>query len=322
MKAMKIKKAKYLDGEKLFENAMAYARKEAMKISGIRNKHKLIRTKEKARINLMAEYITNKIDIYITSFPVISELNEFQKESISSLVEIKELKKELGYLYKLNTIIKELKKKNLASIRKSEKPEQTRKSFYGRILSLKKDVKRTIEKLNEINRKLKEIPEIKLIPSVIVAGFPNSGKTTILERLTGSSPQIAAYLFTTKKIELGYFSDKYKDFQVIDTPGLLDRKEEERNLIEKKAVNALKNLEGIILFAVDLSEESFSLEEQKKLLEELKKLNKKTVVALNKNDLVSEEQTKKAEKLFSEFELILTGEGDKELKAKILKKIN
>lgn len=322
MKKIQIKKPKFLDGENLFENAMGYARKEASKISGIRNKKKLIYSKEKARINLIGEYITNKLDLYITSFPVVGELNQFQKESLASLVELKEFKKELGYLYKLNTVIKNLKKKNLASIKRSDKPEAVRRVFYGRVLSLKKDVIRTVEKLNEIGKKLREVPEIKLIPSVIVAGFPNSGKTTILKRLTGSEPQIAPYPFTTKKIELGYFTDNYKEFQVIDTPGLFDRKEEERNLIERKAVNALKNLDGIILFAVDLSEMDFTLEEQKSLLKEIEKLGKKIVVALNKADLAVKEQKEKAERIFKGFELILTGKEDKELKEKLIEKMN
>ncbi len=321
MKKMGIKKPKYLESRELFENAMGYARKEAAKISGMRNKKRLIHAREKARISLMADYITEKIDLYIKSFPLVSELNEFQKESVNSLAELKELKKKLGYLFKLNTVIKNLKKKNLAAIRKSDSPQKVRKTFYGRVLSLKKDVVRVVEELNEIGRKIKEVPEIKLIPSVIVAGFPNSGKTTVLKRLTGSEPQIAAYPFTTKKIELGYFLDKYKEIQVIDTPGLLDRREEERNLIEKKAVNALKNLEGIILFIVDLSEAGYSLEEQKSLLEELKKLGKKIIVALNKEDIASEEQIGKAKELFSEFELILTGEKDKELKEKVIGKM-
>ncbi len=314
-------KPKFLDAENLFENAMGYARKESNKISGIRNKKRLIYSKEKAKINLMGEYITNKLEVYITSFPVISQLNQFQKEALSALIEIKEFKKELGYLYKLNTVMKNLKKKNLSSMRKSDNPEKTRKVFYGRMMSLKKDVVRSVEKLNETGRKLREIPEIKIIPSIIVAGFPNSGKTTLLERITGSKPEIAAYPFTTKKIELGYFTDKYKEMQVIDTPGLLDRKEEERNLIEKKAINALKNLEGIILFVVDLSEASYSLEEQKNLLEEIKRLGKKIVVALNKKDLASEEQAENGEKIFSEFELIITEKEDKNLKEKVIEKM-
>ncbi len=322
MKQMKMKKPKYLDTGTLFENAMGHARKEAAKISGIRNKQKLIRTKEKARISLMTEYITNRIDSYITSFPVVSELNKFQKESMHSLVELKEFKRELGFLFKLNTIIKNIKKKNLASIRKTDNPEKVRKICYGRILSLKKDVVKSVEKLNAIGKKLSEIPEIKLIPSIIVAGFPNSGKTTVLKRLTGSAPQIAAYPFTTKKIELGYFMDKYKEIQVIDTPGLLDRKEEERNLIEKKAVNALKNLEGIILFVVDLSENSCPLEEQKILLLEIKGLEKKVIVALNKKDIASIEQIEKGQKEFGEFDFVLTGEDDTDLKEKIIEKMN
>jgi nucleolar GTP-binding protein len=319
MKKKALGKVRFLDAEMLFENAMARARKEAMKISE-KNKNKLIYAREKTRINLMADYITQKIDLYITSFPVVSELNEFQKESLACLIELKELKKKLGLLYKLNTIIKNIKKKNLSLIKKSSKPEKIRRICYGRILSLKKDIVETVNELNEIGRKLKEIPEIKLIPSIILAGFPNSGKTTILKRVTGSEPKIASYPFTTQKIELGYFTYSHKEIQVIDTPGLLDRKEEKRNPIEKKALNALKNLNGSILFVVDISEESHSIKEQKNLLKEIKKLNKKIIVALNKKDIATRKQIEKAKKEFNEFKVILTGENDRKLKEEIIRK--
>ena len=43
------------------------------------------------------------------------------------------------------------------------------------------------------------------------------------------------YAFTTKSLFVGHMDHKYLRWQVIDTPGLLDRPLEERNTIEMQA---------------------------------------------------------------------------------------
>ena len=68
--------------------------------------------------------------------------------------------------------------------------------------------------------------------TVVIAGFPNVGKSTVLRRLTGAKPKVAEYPFTTKGIQIGYLETKWNKIQVIDTPGLLDRPIDQMNNIE------------------------------------------------------------------------------------------
>ena len=57
----------------------------------------------------------------------------------------------------------------------------------------------------------------------------------------------------------------------MDTPGLLDRPDSDRNDMEKQGIAALDHLEPIIVFLTDLSGTSgYSMEIQKSLHEELK----------------------------------------------------
>ena len=77
-------------------------------------------------------------------------------------------------------------------------------------------------------------------------------------------------------------------YQIIDTPGLLDRPFEKRNDIEKQAIAALRYLADIILFVLDPSETcGYSLKEQKNLLTELKKMFKEQtfIIIENKSDI-------------------------------------
>ena len=65
---------------------------------------------------------------------------------------------------------------------------------------------------------------------------------------------MAAYPFTTKGIDVGIHEAGHRRYQVIDTPGLLDREIEDRNRIEMQAVTALKHLANAMLFILDPSE--------------------------------------------------------------------
>jgi nucleolar GTP-binding protein len=85
-------------------------------------------------------------------------------------------------------------------------------------------------------------------------------------------------------------TEKYVDkcFQIVDTPGLLDRPLSERNNIERQAVAALTHLADIIVFMFDPSETcGYSLKDQKNLLTQMKKTFKDSffIIIENKADV-------------------------------------
>lgn len=148
---------------------------------------------------------------------------------------------------------------------------------------------------------MKEVPDIRTdIPTLVLAGYPNTGKTTMLGRLTGSKAQIASYPFTTKSLQLGYFQLKYHEVQVMDTPGLLDRPGEIRNPIEKKAMAALNHLATAILFVIDPTMTSgYSLEKQHALYTDLRqKFSMPFLLVINKCDIATPEQVEAARQVF------------------------
>ncbi|HMB49477.1 MAG TPA: GTPase, partial [Natronoarchaeum rubrum] len=63
----------------------------------------------------------------------------------------------------------------------------------------------------------------------------------------------AEYPFTTKGIGVGHFERDRVRYQIVDTPGLLDRPPEERNEIESQAVSALEHLADCVLVLLDAS---------------------------------------------------------------------
>ncbi len=57
---------------------------------------------------------------------------------------------------------------------------------------------------------------------VVLVGTTNSGKSTLLNRLTGSKVEVAAYPFTTKKPEVGIMDYKGVKIQIIEIPAIVE----------------------------------------------------------------------------------------------------
>jgi len=135
----------------------------------------------------------------------------------------------------------------------------------------------------------KVILELKLIADVGLVGFPNSGKSTLISKISAAKPKIADYPFTTLEPNLGIV--KYKDFQsftVADIPGIIEGASQGKGLGHQ----FLRHIERtrIILFLIEITSENMKYDFEV-LLNELKSyspklVQKKILVSLSKADLI------------------------------------
>jgi nucleolar GTP-binding protein len=287
-----------VDKEKLINFAFSQAslRVEKSVFSG--NRVEKAKKKEIMRIKTVGKIVSRELFSVVKSFPDLEKIPEIYKNLLNVFVSASTLKDALARISWASKKILELQKlyvKKLKGVRTSNDARNLRKEFYGRVSSILKKLKKELSLISEL-KDLKKLPDFEEVPTAIICGLPNVGKSSLLWKLTGSKPKIREYPFTTKGLMLGYIENK-KRIQLIDTPGLLDRPIEKRNKIEKQALVALKHFAHLIIYVFDPSETSASLKSQENLFHEIKEFFKKPIIVVaNKIDIAIEKNMKKLEK--------------------------
>ena len=231
---------------------------------------------EERRVITSCQVIKDKLKSILDSVPDIEDLPPFYQDYIDITVGVDDMKQALGGLNWAYGILTQLEKEYGSKIRKnpSEKATTLQKQAYGRIASVVNKIKKDLDFLDFAKANLRNMPTIDFdATTIVIAGFPNVGKSTLLNQISGADPQIANYPFTTKGIQIGHVERHWKSIQIIDTPGLLDRPVLEMNDIELNAIVALEHLADAILFIFEASETcGFGLESQYNLLKQIEKI--------------------------------------------------
>ncbi len=137
--------------------------------------------------------------------------------------------------------------------------------------------------------------ELKVLADVGLVGLPNSGKSTLLSRITSATPKIADYPFTTLQPYLGIVKvGNFKSFVMADIPGIIEGASEGKGLGHQ----FLKHIERnrLLLFLIDSQNEE-PLNTLKLLREELYAHNsslkeKPYIIVRSKFDLIINDKSK------------------------------
>lgn len=243
------------------------------------------------KVKFTQQTCQEKLSQIIDDFPRLDDLHPFYADLINILYDRDHYKLALGQVNTARALIDNIAKDYVRMIKYGDslyRCKQLKRAALGRMCTLLKKQKASLEYLEEVRKHLSRLPSIDPnTRTLLVTGFPNVGKSSFMNKVTRADVDVQPYAFTTKALYVGHLDYKYLRWQVIDTPGILDHSLEDRNTIEMQAVTALAHLQASVLFFMDISEQcGFTIEQQLSLFENIRPLfaNKPLVLVCNKID--------------------------------------
>lgn len=301
-----IDKEKFLD--EVFSAASRAVEKETFEVDeklarykrGFSMAAEIAKQKEGLRIKTCGTEAAARLKALSQSIPDTSKLPPLYREIVlvfASEADLERAAYRLSWASKRIEGMKMLFLQKVSRTKHTQNSRDVRKEFFGRVADFTRKCANEFEMISYLWKSLKNLPDLKEEKTFAIAGLPNVGKTSLLKAITGSAPEIQPYPFTTKGLMVGYANFNFEEVQFIDTPGLLDRPMQKRNIIELQSIAVLKTISDFVIYVFDPSETcGFPLEKQKNLFEEVKKtFGKPTIAVANKMDIVGGRNLKDVE---------------------------
>ncbi|WP_135852327.1 NOG1 family protein [Halorussus salinus] len=233
--------------EELIDKAFSRAARAGRAKSGAEAQQSMLQT----ATNILSDNLQN----VAAEWPDFDVIDPFYYELADAIVDVDELRQSLSEIQwasrKTHNLGREYQGKLTGD---ADADRKIRKQGFARLADIVEEVEADLQRVNDAHQDLRRLPDIDPDePTIVVAGYPNVGKSSFVNAVTNARNEIAEYPFTTKGVRVGHFEKDHIRYQIVDTPGLLDRPEDERNDIENQAVSALTHLADAIVFVVDAS---------------------------------------------------------------------
>ncbi|CAI9761763.1 unnamed protein product [Fraxinus pennsylvanica] len=263
----------------------------------------------------------DKLSTIIEDFPRLDDIHPFYGDLLHVLYNKDHYKLALGQINTARNLIGKIAKDYVKLLKYGDslyRCKSLKVAALGRMCTVIKRVGPSLAYLEQIRQHMARLPSIDPnTRTILICGYPNVGKSSFINKITRADVDVQPYAFTTKSLFVGHTDYKYLRYQVIDTPGILDRPFEDRNIIEMCSITALAHLRAAVLFFLDISGScGYSIAQQAALFHSIKSLfmNKPLIIVCNKTDLqalegISEDDMKLVVEMKAEAMKTLIGQG-------------
>ena len=222
---------------------------------------------QQSMLQTASNVVSDNLENVVTTWPDFDELDPFYRELLDAVAGralpqdpedgVDALRQHLSEVGWASRQTREIRSEYQGRMHgDTETARKFRKQAFARIADVVEEVEDDLAAISTARDALKGLPDIRPDePTIVVAGYPNVGKSTFVNAVTNADNEIASYPFTTTEIRVGHVTRDHIRYQLVDTPGLLDRPADERNEIESQAVSALTHLADAVVVMVDPSEE-------------------------------------------------------------------
>jgi nucleolar GTP-binding protein len=249
------------------------------------------------KVKFTQQTINEKLGAALQEFPKLDDIHPFYADLMNILYDRDHFKLALGQINTAKNLIAGLAKDYLRLLKYGDslyRCKQLKRAALGRMCTVIKKLKASLGYLEEVRKHISRLPALDPnTRTLLLTGYPNVGKSSFMNKVTRADVEVQPYAFTTKALFVGHMDHRFLRWQVVDTPGILDRPLEERNTIEMQAITALAHLQCCVLYFLDVSEQcGYTLESQLKLFESIRPLfaNKQVMIVANKTDVIPYEK--------------------------------
>ncbi|MFD1563161.1 NOG1 family protein [Haloarchaeobius amylolyticus] len=233
--------------EELIDKAFSRAARAGKAKGGLEAQQSMLQT--------AANIISDNLENVVTAWPDFEyDAHPFYYELADAIVDVDKLRQALSEVMWASRKAREIHEEYQPRLRKTDvdTARKHRKQAFARLADIVEQIDDHLLYINESRNDLRDLPDIDPdAPTIVVAGYPNVGKSSFVNDVTSARGETASYPFTTKGIGVGHFERDHIRYQIVDTPGLLDRPPQDRNEIESQAVSAIEHLADCMLVMVD-----------------------------------------------------------------------
>ena len=217
---------------------------------------------QESMLQTAGNILSDNLQNVVTTWPDFDDLDPFHYEFADATLAdtdvggVDALRRDLSAVMNAGRQADSIKGEYQGRIRTADTDtaRKLREQAFARLADVTEGVSEELLAVGEARDALRALPDIRADgPAVVVAGYPNVGKSSFVNRLTNADNETAAYPYTTTGLDVGHVEVDRVRYQLVDTPGLLDRPAEERNAIESQAVSALTHLADAVLVLLDAS---------------------------------------------------------------------
>ncbi|CAO2825760.1 unnamed protein product [Amaranthus hypochondriacus] len=262
-----------------------------------------------------------KMSAIIDEFPRLDDIHPFYGDLLHVLYNKDHYKLALGQINTARNLISKISKDYVKLLKYGDslyRCKCLKVAALGRMCTVVKRIGPSLSYLEQVRQHMARLPSIDPnTRTILICGYPNVGKSSFMNKVTRADVDVQPYAFTTKSLFVGHTDYKYLRYQVIDTPGILDRPFEDRNIIEMCSITALAHLRAAVLFFLDISGScGYTIAQQAALFHSIKSLfmNKPLIIVCNKTDLqpfdsIPEEDKKLVMEMKAEALKTVVGQG-------------
>ncbi|KAM3726254.1 Nucleolar GTP-binding protein [Dirofilaria immitis] len=169
------------------------------------------------KIKFLQQVLHDKLTQIIDEFPKMEEVHPFYADLMNILYDKDHYKIALGQMNTARHLIDSIAREYVRLMKYGDslyRCKMLKRAALGRMVKLLKHQKSSFDYLEQVRQHLSRLPTIDPnTRTLILCGFPNVGKSSLMNLLTRADVEVQSYAFTTKALYVGHLDYKYLRWQ-------------------------------------------------------------------------------------------------------------